>query len=875
MKRIVTWVSVLSLFVAMQGWAQRTDAPAAPTVNPTPTFPGAVPRLIKFSGALRDSIGKPLTGPVDVTFAIYQQQNDATPIWNETQAVPLDAQGRYTVLLGSVQPEGMPMEVFISGEARWLEVRVGGAEPQPRTLLVSVPYALKAGDAETLGGKPASAFLSVESQPPQGASSGTVLGATLAGSGRGGTGTVPTAGASDPPCSSTAGTLDHIARFTTTVPPCTIGNSVIFEKNVGGIFKVGIGPPFPPPVAKLDILDTVNGDFNLPSTSSSTVGVIKLGGTPFIHAFSSSGPPNANTFVGLNAGNFITAGGNTAIGFQALMVNSSGSDNTASGGLALTTNSTGIRNTADGSQALLANTSGSSNTATGFFALGVNTTGSSNTASGEQALAGNTMGSRNTANGFFALHATTGDDNTAIGVEALVNNHTGSRNTAVGEDAGVTSAFGSNNTFIGALANVAPSSPSLTNATAIGYQAIVGASNSLVLGGTGVKVGIGTATPTTTLEVATPGDVLIDNGDLDLPGTTSLTVGVLKIGGLPFMHAFGSSANTFVGANAGNFFTTGSDNTASGSAALASNTMGAGNTASGLFALTLNTMGNRNTAVGTDAGGSNDTGSNNTFIGAIAGFSNRTGSNNTIIGANADAVDGLTNATAIGSGAVVGANNALVLGGTLGSPNAVMVGIGTPTPVDTLQVEGDIRVGTSGSNGCVKDFGGGMIAGTACSSDVRLKTNIQPFSPVLNRLVQLQPVHFNWRVAEYPEYHFGPGTNSGLIAQEVEKVFPELVTVDARGFRMVNYSALPYLMLQAMRELKAENDALRAQIESQGKRINSRKDNEVRQVRLEVEELCKMRRELAALKARMSQDQANVAEGKRTAEALPEAQVRR
>jgi hypothetical protein len=278
--------------------------------------------------------------------------------------------------------------------------------------------------------------------------------------------------------------------------------------------------------------------------------------------------------------------------------------------------------------------------------------------------------------------------------------------------------------------------------------------------------------------VATTGDVLIDNGDLDLPGTTSSKVGVINIGGIPFMHAFGSSANTFVGANAGNFKTTGSDNTASGSSALASNTMGAGNTASGLFALTLNTIGNRNTAVGADAGGSNDVGSNNTFIGAIAGFTNHMGSNNTIIGANADSVEGLTNATAIGSGATVGENNALVLGNGTGAPT-YMVGIGTvapqllsPTaPPSGLQVLGDIRVGTSGTNGCVQDFSGNPLTGM-CSSDARLKTNVQPFSRVLDKLVQLQPVHFNWKVAEYPQYHFGPGTNSGLIAQKVEKVFP-------------------------------------------------------------------------------------------------------
>lgn len=122
-----------------------------------------------------------------------------------------------------------------------------------------------------------------------------------------------------------------------------------------------------------------------------------------------------------------------------------------------------------------------------------------------------------------------------------------------------------------------------------------------------------------------------------------------------------------------------------------------------------------------------------------------------------------------------------------------------------------IRRGTCGANGCVQRFDGPAIAGT-CPSAARLKTNIQPFSPVLEKLVQLQPVTFNWRAAEYPEYHFGSSRNSGLIAQEVEKTFPELATEDERGFKAVNYSELPYLMLQAIRELKAEMDNLQQQV---------------------------------------------------------------
>jgi hypothetical protein len=72
----------------------------------------------------------------------------------ETRNVTLDTQGRYTVLLGSTKPDGLPSELFASGEARWLGVQPEREPEQSRVLLLSVPYALKAMDAETLGGKP-------------------------------------------------------------------------------------------------------------------------------------------------------------------------------------------------------------------------------------------------------------------------------------------------------------------------------------------------------------------------------------------------------------------------------------------------------------------------------------------------------------------------------------------------------------------------------------------------------------------------------------------------------------------------------------------------------------------------------------------------
>ena len=98
-------------------------------------------------------------------------------------------------------------------------------------------------------------------------------------------------------------------------------------------------------------------------------------------------------------------------------------------------------------------------------------------------------------------------------------------------------------------------------------------------------------------------------------------------------------------------------------------------------------------------------------------------------------------------------------------------------------------------------------------SDARLKKNIEPFAPVLDKLAQLQPVSFEFRAEEFPELHLGSGRKTGLIAQEVEKVLPELVAQGPHGFKTLNYEELPMLMLQALRELKTEKDSLAEQLQ--------------------------------------------------------------
>jgi hypothetical protein len=122
----------------------------------------SVPQLVKFSGTIS---GSP-AGSVSVIFALYKDQTGGAPLWQEVQNLAVDASGHYTSLLGARSAAGIPVEVFSTGEARWLGVQAERQPEQPRVLLVSVPYALKASDAETLGGLPASAFLRASAAPP-------------------------------------------------------------------------------------------------------------------------------------------------------------------------------------------------------------------------------------------------------------------------------------------------------------------------------------------------------------------------------------------------------------------------------------------------------------------------------------------------------------------------------------------------------------------------------------------------------------------------------------------------------------------------------------------------------------------------------------
>ncbi|HET6175647.1 MAG TPA: hypothetical protein VFE61_01865 [Candidatus Sulfotelmatobacter sp.] len=225
-------------------------AQQSPATSASAASNATVPTLVNFSGTLTDASGKPLTGVVGVTFSLYKDDQISSPLWIETQNVQPDRLGRYTVALGSTRGTGLPADIFVAGEARWLGVQPHGQKELPRIMLLSVPYALKAGDAQTIGGLPPSAF--VLAAPSAAPSSNS--------------GTSPTA--PPPPATITgSGTAGFLPDFT---GAATIGNSAIFQSGSSPTAKIGINTTTP--TATLDVTGgaVVRGFFTLPATGVAT-----------------------------------------------------------------------------------------------------------------------------------------------------------------------------------------------------------------------------------------------------------------------------------------------------------------------------------------------------------------------------------------------------------------------------------------------------------------------------------------------------------------------------------------------------------------------------------------------------------------------------
>jgi hypothetical protein len=202
----------------------------SPAAAQTPTqAASALPRRVRFGGSVKDLKGAPLTGVVGVTFALYSEATGGAPLWLETQNVTADSNGRYTVLLGATKPEGLPVELFSSEQARWIGAQVDGQAEQPLVPLVSAPYALKAGDAETLGGLPPSAFVLAAPAAAHGDGSSSSSSAPAAANGE-------AAAPNSSTVTTTGGTANTIPMFTTAT---NIQNSILTQTGTTAVNVAG------------------------------------------------------------------------------------------------------------------------------------------------------------------------------------------------------------------------------------------------------------------------------------------------------------------------------------------------------------------------------------------------------------------------------------------------------------------------------------------------------------------------------------------------------------------------------------------------------------------------------------------------------------
>ena len=475
-------------------------------------------------------------------------------------------------------------------------------------------------------------------------------------------------------------------------------------------------------------------------------------------------------------GNNATSGANNGAGQNSIAIGNQAKANSTSdsgtSGIAIGAYSNaGGHSVALGTSALNSNTTGSDNIAVGTSALRSNTTGSVNTALGDSALLSNTTGSGNTALGKNSLYAnTTGDDNIAIGRNALYQSDTGGGNIAIGYQAMYhQNDINYGNTAVGYQAMVGTNSASNYHNTAIGYRALNRAGNSAKSAG---------------------------------------------------------------------------QNTAVGSGALENNVTGYGNTAIGSDALNTGRQGDYNTGLGYYAC-ANVTGSNKTCIGYNAGPASGSDwasddKERIFIGSKSKFNDGSAvlevhneGGESFGSNkdsSVVINGNLIVKGGIISTlwryghdidnVNLFASSGGQMEPEWNDTVAKLCKRYADDGHGAFKSFNGKVI------SDRRLKYVGKESTTGLDKVRQLKVFNFTYKKDTTKTPHVG------VIAQDLQKVFPNAVQKGTDGFLTIRMEDMFYAVINAIKELDAKITALQKenrelkqlvkQVQEDNKRLDQR-----------------------------------------------------
>ena len=554
-----------------------------------------------------------------------------------------------------------------------------------------------------------------------------------------------------------------------------------------------------------------------------------------------------------------TGNSNIAIGDGALVNNTSGSSNIALG-TSLNSNTTGEYNVALGDDCLKENVSGSNNVAVGYYTL-KNTTGRVNTAIGAEALEAMGNGSAHVAIGYQALHAFNGssaDDqgNTSVGTYSMLFNETGTSNTALGYDALRDNVSGSQNVSVGYRSNYYEDGlKSFSNTVAVGSYARTTGNTSIAIGPNS------TASNTDTIAIghsatASNGEAIAIGLSTEASGNSSIAIGSNTSSLGPTKATQNYAVAIGDGARA-----LGVSSTALGDTSLANNTntiaIGLRATSSDNDSISIGTDAKNDSslgvaigknayvmqiggiAIGNEAGvgsdysvsvgykaGNTNSGSKNTALGYYA-CKYVTGSNKTCIGAlsgPASAEAGSSNSDEIiylgSSSATVYIPGDLVVNGNviLGRMSDSYVAVRTIHKGDHGNQSGKSKMGFARSEDWHGDddnfalYNASDLQSSArdfyskyLPSDSRLKYIEKENTSGLDKIRQLKVFNFTFKKDEKKTPHVG------VIAQDLQKIFPNAVKKGADGFLSIRMEDMFFAMINAIKELdlkvtKLENE---------------------------------------------------------------------
>jgi len=477
-----------------------------------------------------------------------------------------------------------------------------------------------------------------------------------------------------------------------------------------------------------------------------------------------------NYFIGHESGSSITTGlYNSFMGYKAGVSTTTGNSNVFIG------HESGFENLNGNWNVFVGNNTGQNNT-----------TGFSNIIIGDGSGEFNTGGYGNVIMGDWAgRFNTTGNQNVFIGAESGHMNDTGSYNVFIGESAGHSNLYGEDNVFIGSSS---------------GYSNNTGSYN-VFMGSTAGENNL-------------TGDANVFIGETAGNSNTSGEENVF-IGTAAGESNDTGSYNVFIGSSSGSSNTTGNYNVFMGEESGFTNSTGRSNVFIGLEAGRMTDTGNFNVFLGTLSGRSNDNGFGNVYLGQEAGYLNQSGNLNVAIGPQA----GYNN---------LGENN-IFIGPGAGfyetGDSTLYIDNSWSTAEDAL-IYGDFSSGYLSFNADVDIIWdldvGGDISGTSVveTSDIRWKENITNYDNALDKLMKIRGVNFDWKRNENIHRNFSEGNQIGVIAQEIEKIIPELVKTDDEGYKLVSYSKLTVVLIEAVKEqqkmieeLKGENSDMKFRLQ--------------------------------------------------------------